>query len=140
MRKLSALTLDLFLIFTIGFSLVLWFWYVYPYKPLVVDKQPLEVFNSPVKAGEILKYEVNFTKNTDRRPVIYRRFVDGLVYNLPPSYPLNPQGTRTNITSVDIPINLPPGIYTLESTTCYQMNPIREICVEYTTDEFEVTK
>lgn len=138
MNKTKTIILDSFLIFTVFFSFFLWFWYLYPYKPLVIDKEPLEVMNSPIKAGGLLYYEVNFTKNTDKRPVIYRRFVDGLIYNLPPSYPLNEPGTRTNITSVDIPKGLPAGKYTLESRTCYQMNPIREVCVEYSTEEFEV--
>lgn len=140
MNKTTNVLLDLSLIFTVGFSFLLWFWHLYPYKPLVINEEPLKILNEnkTVKQGDILVYEVNFTKNTDKKAVIYRRFVDGLIYNLPPSYPLNKPGERINTTTVDIPQVLPEGKYTLHSETCYQMNPIREVCVEYQTEEFEV--
>jgi hypothetical protein len=140
MKKISLILLDIFLIFTVGFSFVIWFWYVYPYKPLVINEEPLKILNENkiVSPGGILLYEVNFTKNTDKKAVIYRRFVDGIIYNVPPVYPLNTPGEYKTKTSVSIPSGLPVGYYTLHSRTCYQMNPIREICVEYSTEEFEV--
>ena len=141
MRKFLCCILDLFLIFTVGFVLTLWYWYLRPYNPLVVV-EPVKILNEDktVVAGQMLFYQVNFIKNTEIKPVINRRLIDGISFDLPPASPNNKLGESTKNPAIIIPNILPAGEYILESTACYQMNPVREICVIYLTEEFKVIK
>lgn len=141
MKKISTLLLDCFLAFTIFFSLLLWFWWLYPYNPLEIEK-PLVVLNEDkiVSPGGILKYKCVFDKKTDKVPTINRRLVDGIYYQFPEVRPTNPVGHNNFVCTVEIPHSIPEGMYYLNTKACYQMNPIREVCVEYSTDKFEVAK
>ena len=133
--------LDLFLLSTVLFTLLLWYWYLRPYNPLEV-MEPLKVLNEDkvVVAGEELHYEIVYSKNTDVKCYIYRRLIDGVVYNFPRIFPQNPKGEYETTTFLEIPKAIPEGNYIMESTACYQMNPIREVCVTYSTEEFKVIK
>jgi len=134
MRRFLCLLLDLFLIFVVGFVFTLWFWYLRPYNPLEII-EPVKILNEDktVIAGQLLYYEVSFVKNTDIKPVITRRLIDGISFDLPSASPNNKTGANTKTPSIQIPGILPAGDYVLESTACYQMNPVREICIIYST-------
>jgi hypothetical protein len=119
-----------------------WFWCLYPYNPLEM-KQPLEVLNEnkTVRAGEVVIYRAEYMKNTDILPKITRTLVDGIIYTLPPIIPINTRGKHDQIIySLTIPPSIPAGTYTFDCMACYQMNPIREVCVSYSSEEFTVIK
>lgn len=140
-NKTTLLLLDFFLIFSVCLSFLLWYWWLRPYNPLEI-MEPLEVLNEnkTVISGQELHYRVVFKKNTDKKATISRRMVDGVVYNFPQIFPQNPTGQHDTSTFIEIPRAIPEGTYILESTACYQMNPIREVCVTYSTEEFKVIK
>ena len=136
---LAHKALDIFLIFTMAFTTLLWYWYLRPYNPLEIE-QPLIVLNQnkEVKQGEILEYLCVFNKNTDIKPRINRRLIDGIVYAFPQTRPTNPVGANNFTCTAEIPHSIPVGTYVLDTSACYQMNPIREVCVDFTTEEFTV--
>lgn len=139
LNKTHQKILDLFLVLVIGFSFLMWGWYLYPYNPLVIE-QPLIVLNEnkTVVAGDFLEYKCVFQKNTPIKPTIHRRLIDGIVYAFPNSRPTNPVGSNDIICAVEIPHSIPEGNYILDTSACYQMNPIREVCVDYQTEEFKI--
>lgn len=139
MTKILNRTIDFTLILISGIVLLFWYWTLRPYNPLEI-KQPLQIINEnkTVVAGELLFYEVDFEKNTKIQPTIHRRLIDGIVFNFPAVTSQNIAGPNKLIASLEIPHSIPPGNYFLESVACYQMNPVREICVEYASEEFEV--
>lgn len=139
MNRFHHRILDFFLLFTIGISFLLWFWWLVPYNPLEIES-PLIVLNEDktVVAGEFLRYSCVFQKNTPIKPTIHRRLIDGIVYSFPNSRPTNPVGSNNLVCSLEIPASIPAGDYILDTSACYQMNPIREVCVDYQTEEFKI--
>ena len=133
--------LDFLLIFFVFMVGMVWYWHLYPYNPLEIE-QPLRVLNEDktVVAGEILRYHCHFTKHTDKIPAINRRLVDGITYSFPETKPRNPVGENEFTCTLEIPRSIPEGNYRLDTQACYRMNPVREVCVEYSTDEFKVIK
>jgi hypothetical protein len=131
----------LFVIFpAIVLEIIIIFWLIYPYKPLEILEAP-KVKQKTVKAGEILEYTIKFKKNTDIPASITRTLVDGVLYTLPTLSPINRKGTQTQtISSLEIPRSIPSGKYYFLTSSCYQMNPLRTVCVEYKSDQFEVIK
>ncbi len=116
------------------------FWLIYPYKPLEILQNP-KVKQQQVKAGEILEYNIKFKKNTDIPSTITRTLIDGVMYTLPTLSPINNGGTYfQNIGSFEIPHSIPAGNYYFITSSCYQMNPLRTVCVEYKSDQFEVIR
>lgn len=140
MTKIDVV-IDIILLFIIFIVSLFWFWYLYPYKPLEITS-PLKVLNEnkTVEAGDLLYFQADFVKNTDISPVLQKRLVDGIVYSLPSTIPHNKTGDSSKIVVNDIPRSIPPNLYKMEFTACYQMNPIREVCVDYETEKFIVTK
>ena len=137
--RLINKTLDISLLIMIGLVCLLWYWWLRPYNPLEIV-QPLEILNKDktIQAGNILAYSCIFEKNTKIIPSISRRLVDGVIYSFPSINPKNPVGANNFTCSIQIPKGIPRGTYFLETSACYKMNPIRNICVDYSTEEFEV--
>lgn len=115
------------------------YWYLYPYNPLVIE-QPLQILNEhkQVQAGDNLVYRTTFTKNTDVLPLVHRELVDGVVHTLASITPVNEAGDHDHVvTNLVIP-NLPTGEYYLRTSACYEMNPIRTVCVNYNSELFTI--
>ena len=131
------------IIISLGLSfllvLVFLFWWIYPYN-LVTAKQPFEILTPVVQQGDVLLYKMDYCKKTDLVPTVNRQFVDGLIYTLPVGSSVLVKGCRVITNSIEVPKNLPPGIYYIQSTAQYQVNPIRTILYDYKTAKFEVTK
>jgi len=137
MNKLTYYT-SMFILFSATCFLgLLFYWYLYPYEPMEM-KQPMIVLNKTVLVGKTLVYEAEYNKYTDITPKISRVLVDGVVHALPAIETINSAGYHKQlIYSLVIP-NIPSGSYYLKCRACYQMNPVREICVDYQSEEFEV--
>lgn len=114
------------------------FWKLYPYDPLVINERPMKVLTKEIKKGELLKYEVNYCKNTELRVTIKRKFQDGLLYVLPDTETTNPMGCRIQTIALEVPNTLSAGDYVLLSEFVYKVNPIREVVVRTHTQKFTV--
>ena len=120
------------------FIVILTYWSAYPYKPLVINKQPFHVISKEVKAGGILNYEIDYCKNTTLVSHISRSFVNGLLFTMPVVEGANKLGCGVNNILMKVPEELPAGEYTLEINYKYQVNPIREISVKIKSEPFRV--
>ena len=122
---------------------LLLYWSFYPYEPLVIHTDPIDIVapaDKVVTQGSYLTYEFEYTKNTDVKATVHRQFIDGLVFDVANSGRPT-QTSRTDSVArgqVYVPETLPPGSYRMKSTVIYQVNPIREVQSEYVSEEFEV--
>jgi len=121
-----------------GLLVTFFYWLLFPYKPLVVNKNP-SVYPSEVRAGDILFLELDYCKNMDLPVTIRRRFIDGLVYSLPEiTTAENKTGCRVQKILLDAPEKLPEGEYRLDTDFVYKVNPIREVTVHAESEKFTV--
>lgn len=116
------------------------FWLFFPYKTTVFKDSILKVENTKVKAGGDLVYYVDYCKYTDIIPEITKTFVDGIIYVVPPAVSTTKTGCGRNKIQVTIPQNLPSGVYHLDLTYRYKVNPLRTIDISIETENFTVTK
>lgn len=124
-----------------GMIVIIWlmfmFWAIYPYKTST-QVQPYKVINKEVKRGELLTYEMEYCKYTDKIPTVERQFIDGIIYAIPQGNAQIKKGCGTIINSIKIPNGLPAGTYYIHSTVKWTMNPIRIINQEFVTEQFTV--
>ena len=118
--------------------LLMFFWTLYPYKPIVINKEPIKVITKEVKKGDILIYELDYCKNDVNDVSISRSFVDGIIFTTPSITVKNPIGCKVSNVSIQVPETLPEGEYYLKVSYSYQVNPIRKVSVDSTTETFTV--
>jgi predicted secreted protein len=138
LRKTLIKISSVIVLLTIAMTFIFWWWFLFPYKPLEIIQSPTVLNeNKTVKIGTPLFYRVRFNKNTNKVATITRTLIDGVVYTLPATRPVNTKAGYYDqvINSLIIP-QVPSGTYTFKTVACYQMNPIREICITYKSDEF----
>lgn len=119
---------------------VVGFWLFYPYKTTEFRDKIIKVENDTVKAGEEISYSVSYCKYTDVTPEISKTFVDGIIYVAPGAVSTTKKGCGVNKIHVTVPKNLPPGVYHLELSYRYKVNPVRTIIINTQTEKFTVIK
>lgn len=131
---LNALLITVVLLFGL-----LLYWQLYPYNILQEGENNYSMEKTVYKQGEHFNIRFVLCKNLDIKESVYGKFVDGVIYSIPE------KGSRfevgcydTFISSISIPENLPPGLYTYQETIVYHVNPLRTIEYTFTTPEFEV--
>lgn len=118
--------------------LVLFAWKLYPYKPLTIV-EPIKIHTPVVSQGGLLIYETDFCRNTKIKPIVKRRFSNGIVYSLPDIVAINKQvGCNTNRVGLEVPHALPEGDYVMYFEFVYRMNPLRQVTVIAETESFKV--
>ena len=121
--------------------LLITFWLFWPYEPIVIHS--VEITNQgDVYAGEWLRYQTNYTKET-AYPVEYvvRQLVDGAVIVLASGAKSRlPVGEKSVAVAVKIPGFACEGTYHLHLTAAYQVNPIRTFSVTAVSEEFEIRR
>lgn len=129
---------------TIGMAFVLlitiFYWLLYPYKPLVINQRPLPVLEKTIKKGDLLRYTFDYCKYTDESPRINKKFSDGIEFALPEYSVSNPSGCRVQTITTQVPHTLPDGEYILVATYTYKVNPIRDVIIKTHTEKFTVTE
>jgi len=139
-KKDKSITILLFVSLGISFIFVLLvlFWLIFPYEPLSINNHPYPVITKEVKKGDVLLFEVDYCKLTDKKATITRRFIDSLLYVMPDITAVNEMGCRRQLVSEEIPQNLPAGEYVMDFYYTYKVNPIREVTVHARTQKFQV--
>lgn len=124
------------------------FWFLYPY-PVSSIKEPIRILNknNEVTVGEPIIQELKITKPNNIAPADPTRVLvcdDGNLVTLSaiPSTLNLPIGSYTFVNDRYI---LPPKVATGAKcafvwTQSYQVNPIRKIAVEWTSEQFKVVK
>jgi hypothetical protein len=128
----SAVTLTLAAVLVILAT----FWMVYPYKTTEMHKAT--IINPVVKQGQVLVIKYDYTKYIEKSAMVYRTFVDSLVYGIPPVQSNVPMGHNVILRDILIPMALPPGVYKISTKLEFQANPIRKVYTEYETPTFTV--
>ena len=139
-KKDKSITIATFVSLGVSFIFVLLvlFWLIFPYEPLSINNHPYPVLNKEVKKGDVLLFEVDYCKLTDKKATITRRFIDSLLYVMPDITAVNEMGCRRQLVSEEIPQNLPAGEYVMDFYYTYKVNPIREVTVHARTQKFQV--
>ena len=126
------------LVSAFGLISLIFFWLTFPYNPLEVE-EPLKVLNSPVRAGEGVVYAVDYCKYA-QLPATVSKSINNhfkIDYNNIQTKAIS--GCRQDIGSAKVPKYFEAGDeYYLSWKACYQMNPLREVCVLYRSETFEV--
>lgn len=134
--------INIIILLTFGsaFSLLLLivFWLNYPYQIIKFNDSLYPVITKTVKAGGVLKYSSNYCKYSNLAPMTTRSFVDGLVYSTKAETTNREIGCHTITVGVKVPLELPGGVYHLENTFVYQVNPVRIETVSHSSEDFTV--
>jgi len=116
------------------------FWVIYPYKPIVVNKEPIEILTKEVGRGKPLTYRIDYCKNTNAASIIQKAYENDIIFPASTTQPLNSKGCRTVNVSQVVPYELPSGRYRMKIVFTYRVNPIRDVSVIAHTDYFNVTE
>lgn len=120
-------------------ALAIWgFWTLYPYKTIHFNS--IEIVNSEVKQGDKLALQLDYDRYTNLDSTVVRKFKDGLIFTTPTFTGVGEVGHYDRLVEVDIPVNLPPGVYTLETFVTYRVNPIRTETTTWETTPFTVVR
>ena len=129
----------LVIVIALLFSVVIFYWLLFPYRTIEFNVLPHIVENKQVKSGEYLVYQVDYCKFTSVVPTISKYFADGLLYSTPETIAtIKGKGCGKNRVQVYVPKGLPVGKYRMETIYRYQVNPLRSIDIKTTTEEFEI--
>jgi len=133
-NNISYLTIILF----VGLIGLLFFWSIYPYKPLVLNNVRLN--KTEVNRGEHIRILADYCKNTNKQADLFISFIDGLVYNPQPQVIDLESGCHSTVLSVYIPKNLPTGEFLLKGVFRYKVNPIRNVEINHISEKFTIIK
>jgi hypothetical protein len=143
MKSLHILSVLIFIGLFIGYFFVglIAYWLFWPYQTLVVNTNPAEVVTPYVERGQYLQYILDFCKYSNAPVTVHRTLDDGQIVFLQDTEGQLPLGCRSTISSnVIIPQTINTGVYYLNVTADYQVNPIRTVSVHYVTQKFTVIK
>ena len=130
------------LVATVGMILTLMYWQFWPQDIVETYPTPYKIVyptNKIIKQGDVLVYELKYNKETDLVPIVYRQFVDGLVFNVSDNTSVLTQAGRgTARVQITVPETLPPGKYHLNIKAVYQLNPLRTYTDTNNTEEFTI--
>lgn len=122
------------------------FWAIYPYK-LVDIKEPIPIlnYNHQVKVGEQVIMQLYIKKYQDITPDkadVYLLCSDGSLIQLQAKTAGRPKGEyNVVIDSYRVPEKTPIGLKcTFNFRNSYQVNPVREIVKNWSSEQFEVIK
>lgn len=120
------------------FTVVVFFWLLFPYKTIEFNTDVAKVQNKQVERGDYLYYEIDYCKYTDKEAKLTRSFVDGVKYDIPDGYSDVEKGCAVRVIQIYIPRGIGTGTYMIKQVRHYEVNPIRTIDVVHFTEQFEV--
>ena len=124
-------------IITLG-TLLVGYWLIFPLRVMEFTKQTL-VDKTTYNAGDRIEYTITYFKYGDWVGTIYRSIVDGTIVAFSPVTNNLPKGCRSTVKGdMVIPDYLSTGVYHLEATASYKVNPIRTVNISWKSQEFSV--
>lgn len=124
----------------IGIVLITTYWYVAPYEVLTFQNGNNVLLEKTVKSGGYLQVKEKYCKKMKLPASVSRKFIDGVVYQVPIYIENRPVGCGEIIEYVYIPKALPAGRYQATIIYTYQVNPLRKMNYELTTEFFDIVK
>ena len=134
-----SLILIVFVAAVIGYAV---FMSVYPFKTIDYMNVPFPILNDnqTVKAGDFVRFTVNYCRYTDLPSHVERSLENNIIYTLLSSDVKNAQGCKTSISQVMIPLGVAPQKYKLVLTVSWNINIFRTITKTIETQEFNVVE
>lgn len=112
---------------------------VYPFKTIDYYNLPFPVVHKVVSPTDPLLYTVDYCRYTDSQATVTKTLQGASVITISQQSTSLLRGChKTTVSNVFIPSYTPKGEYTLLITSCYQINPLRNICHQLSTESFEV--
>lgn len=140
MNKFFYYTAWIGIVGAIAIIIILTYWFVAPYEVLTFQEGNNVLVEKTIKSGGYLRVKENYCKNMALPALVSRKFIDGVVYQVPVYTENRPTGCDEVTEYVYIPKALPTGTYQATIIYTYQVNPIRKMNYELTTDFFDVIK
>lgn len=138
LKSLVRIIIGVSMVGTLLLVLLVVVWEDWPYNTLKFNDPVFPVINKKVKQGGLLLYRSNYCKYINLPAKVSRSFVNHLIFSSPQMYTNRRTGCNVITVGVQIPPELPPGIYYLQNIYSYQVNPLRVITLEHNTESFEV--
>jgi hypothetical protein len=137
--KYTNWVLDLVLIaLTLVIGLLL-YWHLRPYNVLEPSSGNYQLEKTEYSQGEKFEIPFRICKLLDYPETSTGQFTDGVIFSRPDiKSNFDVKCYDTYLTSVKIPETLPAGTYTYSETIIYNVNPVREVRYEFSTQPFEV--
>lgn len=110
----------------------------YPFKPVQLNHSPLKVLTPVVKAGENVRFEMNFTKLMNVKPYVTYFLVDGSVVKLNESGTNRPLGTQIIESEKEIPLSTRPNTYHIQIDLVYPINMFQTKYYSWRSEDFKV--
>jgi len=120
------------------FVVVIGGWLLYPYQPVSFD-HPLEILNCPCQPGDIIQYHISGVGNGAYPVTVSKSLIDGIIFSYPSRYEVSIDGEFSFISAdAKIPDFVSSGNYILITTLAFEVNPVRTITLQVSSDPFEV--
>jgi hypothetical protein len=130
-NKMFVALVFLLVVFASSFGIAA-YWMMWPYDPITIHSITILNPDKTVRAGEPVRYHIEWVKRTDKQGVLHRYFVNGHKYGFDKeegvitSAPIGPGSADVTMeTSPDMPI----GTGRVQWSIAYQMNPLRNVIV-----------
>jgi hypothetical protein len=133
-------TYIMYLVLFSTWLLVLYMAYLMLYPITISTVTNYKILNDKVKQGETITYEIDYCKYSDIQGQRDRAFINDIVYTITPDTTNVPTGCHKAVNTINIPRELPPGVYKVRNTISYRINPFRTEQTSFTSNEFEVQK
>jgi hypothetical protein len=138
MKRFREIIVLLFWCGFIIYGLVVAWWLLYPYKPIIIKSIVIANPDKQVLAGSVLKYKITYDKRMDIQGVLTRKLINNVKIDLADMAATAPVGDDSECVYVKVPHYTDPGIYYLWWSAKYKVNPIREVVVSAKSDVFTV--
>ena len=113
-------------------------WLFYPYEPITIDYIKIVNPNKEVMAGHLLTYEIKYTKKMDISGTLSRKLRNSYNIELADVAATARVGSDSDFVTIPIPRFADKGSYILDWSASYQVNPLRRITVQKSSDQFQV--
>ena len=126
------------LVAALAFLILIMVWLFYPYK--IAHFTTFEVTNRQVKQGDSIHLSIVMDKYKSLPADYVYAIEDGALYNILSGRTFKAAGHYELDRNFVIPKDASPGTYHLVLVNTYHPNPLRQIDIKTTSNEFEVVK
>lgn len=129
------------LVLSAGLSILVIFWSIQPFSPIITLETPITIKNNPVQMGEDLVIEYRYCKNSNVDSGVVARYIeDAGIYWLPEIRTNVAPGCKDLVVPIELPRNLAPGEYTYNAEITYEVNPIKKTTYYFKSEPFNLER
>lgn len=138
--KLKHIYLYICLTIITSGSLLIGYWSLFPGEIIEFNKQ-VTVDKKEYRPGDRIVYDLSYCKKVNMTGTVYRSLLNGTRTSFTPMTNSLPVGCRqVKVNDLVIPEYSDEGLYHLEATVEYKVNPIRTFTASWKSEEFKIIK